>query len=197
MGGRRKGRTSGHHLKEQGAGREQVRAAVDNRPIELLRSHVGRGTHDLALHRQIGDRGRGVVHHRLGQAKIEQFDPVRRDENVRRLEIPVHDAARMQRLERWEQQRKRVDRRLGAILLEHLGQRLSLEQLHDEKHLIRVFRNLVDLADTRMIHGGRGPGLTPDPLLGGRTDIADGLDRHCAVQLLVEGGVDDAHPALT
>ena len=124
IGGRRKRRTSGHHLKQQGAGREQVRAAVDNRPIKLLRSHVGRGTHDLALHRQIGDPGRGVVHHRLGQTKIDQSDPVRRDEDIRGLEISVHDAARMQRLERWEQQRERVDRRLGTVLLEHLGQRL-------------------------------------------------------------------------
>jgi len=122
-----------------------------------------------------------------------------RDKHVRRFEIAMDDAARVQRLERFEhgqQQRQRVDGRLRTRL-EHVGQRLSFEQLHDEKQLASVFRDLVDLADAGMVHGGGGAGLAPDPLVGRGTDVSNGLDRHRAVQFLVNGGIDHTHATLT
>lgn len=118
------------------------------------------------------------------------------DEDVRRFQIAMDDVARVQRFEHGEQQRQRVDGRLRTRL-KHVGQRLSFEQLHDEKQLVSVFRDLVDLADAGMIHGGSGAGLALDPLVGRGTNISNGLDRHRAVQLLVNRGVNYTHPTLT
>ena len=77
------------------------------------------------------------------------------------------------------------------------GQRLALEQLHRDEELAVRLADLVQLADVGVRHAGRRPRLAPEAL--SRLRIAAGpahhLDGDLAVEALVGGGVDDAHPS--
>ena len=135
------------------------------------------------------------------QAEVEQLHAVRREEHVRRLEVAVDDAARVQRGQRG--QHAEADRhRLGDAQRpapQALGERLALEQLHGDEQLAAVLADLVDLADVRMVDAGRGAGLAPEALARGLVaapsdDIVLSATR--ALQPLVARRVDDAHPAL-
>ena len=102
--------------------------------------------------RQIG--GRRVAGGRLRQAEVEDLhDAVRRDLDVRRLQIAVHDALLVRGFERLRdlsRDGQRFVQRYGSAR-DAVGQRLAVDQLeHQGPNTIRVFQS-VDRADVRMI----------------------------------------------
>ena len=105
-------RPAREHLEEDRAGREQIGARVDRLARDLLGRHVARRAHHLPGARELGGRARATSRRaRAGrQAEVEQLHAVRREEDVRRLEVAVDDAARVQRGERGQHAERRSAR---------------------------------------------------------------------------------------
>jgi hypothetical protein len=195
-------RPSGQHLEQDRPDREEVAAEVEALAAHLLGRHVPRRPHQHPRARDVvrdGERLREVGVHRPRQAEVEELHAVHGQENVRGLEVAVHDPARVQRLQGREDA-EADGQGLGDAqrpALEALGERLPLQQLHGDEHLPAVLADLVDLADVRVVDRGRGPGLAPEP--GPRRLVA--RERHRlhgdrAPEHLVVREVDDPHPAL-
>jgi hypothetical protein len=143
-----KGRPAGQHLVEHRAEREDVAALVRLAAFQLLRRHVLEGAENRALLRQRLGHGQerrpgdGRFGGELRQAEVEQFggrrtrQPGAADEHhVTRLEIPMHDATAVRGLERAgdvDRDRDRVVEWQRAAL-EAGGERLPLEELHDQE----------------------------------------------------------------
>ena len=193
-------RASGQHLEQDGAGGEQVAARVATLAADQLRRHVARRADE---HPGLRNRGHGrtrVLELGAGQAEVEQLDAMRRDEDVRRLEIAVDDASGMERGQR--RQHARADRRRPRHAqrpLDHeVGQGVALEQLHRDEELALVLADLVDLADVGMADAGGRPRLAPEPLA--RALVArhrrQHLHRHRTPEPFVVRRIHHAHAAL-
>ena len=105
------GHAAGGHLVEHRAERKQVRTRVERLAARLLGGHVGHraegraGVGQLVLghRRHVGFPGPGDEPRRpeLGKAEVENLHLARPGhKNVRRLDVPVSDAARVGRVER-------------------------------------------------------------------------------------------------
>ena len=126
---------------------------------------------------------------------------MRGEEHVGGLEVAVHDAAGVERAEGGQ------DREGGGYGLvdeerspaKPLAQGLAVEQLHGDEETSLLLADLVELADVRMVDAGGGLGFAPEALARGLVvgQAEDGLDGQAAVEALVAGGVDDAHPSLS
>jgi hypothetical protein len=122
----------------------------------LLRRHVERRAEDGRCLRELHARlGRIDPARVLRDAEVEHLDRFPavgrgREEEVRGLEIPVHDAGRVglgHGLARVEDVVDRVGDGLGAALLEEVVEVAALEELHD--HEGRAARELADIEDAR------------------------------------------------
>ena len=144
---------------------------------------------------------RGFRHRELGEAEVEHLRLAPpRDENIRRLDVAMHDAAGVRSLERvgdfqaeiehaLERQRARRD-----LVL----QRLAVEQLHHDEVLAVVLADVVDRADVRMVQRRGDARLAPEAFerLGVRGQIArQELQRDLTAEPDVFRAVDDAHAA--
>ena len=112
------------------------------------------------------------------EAEVEQLHAVRRQEHVRRLEIAMDDAARVQRRERGqhaEADRHRLARRSAARAAAARPATSPSSSSMAMNSSPRVLADLVDLADVRMIDAGRGAGLAPEALARG---LVVGQRRH-------------------
>src|SRR6185436_2023794 len=97
---------TGEHLVEHAAERPNVGALIDGLASRLFWAHVGsRAEHNAVACVTDGDRGRlAKIRARFTaffrQSEVEDLDDaVRRDLDIRRLEIPVHDAMLVRDLE--------------------------------------------------------------------------------------------------
>jgi hypothetical protein len=135
---------------------------------------------------------------RPGQAKIEQLHPVLGEEDVRRFEVPVDDAAGMERLERRQDPEGGVQpfAQRERFPADSRGQRFAGEQLHDDIKLAALLAQLVHLADVGMGDGGGGAGLAQQALAKGGLLKPHALDGDGAIEPLVSGLVHHAHAAL-
>ena len=130
-----KGGPPGHGLVQDRGRRKQVGARVDLGSPDLLRRHVARRPDDEARPREVGpglDGAGQLLRERPGEAEVEDLHAVGRDEHVRGLEVAMHDAGGMERLERREDPAREghrlVDRERAAG--EPRRERFSREQLH-------------------------------------------------------------------
>ena len=156
-GGAVERRPTAEHLEEHGAHRKEVGARVHFETARLLGRHVSRRSEQHAGQRERrGIEEPGVD--RTSEAEIEQLDAVRREKDVRRLQIAVDDQPPVQRVERGKDGDGRRNR-LGwrqRTFLQAIRQRLAFEQLHRQIGLAVVLTNLKELADMRVAHrGGR------------------------------------------
>ncbi len=193
------------HFVEHAAQGEEVGARVRPLSHRLLRGHVAGGSQHRARVRapRLGLQARLVLGRRLqvgGQAEVEDLDPpVRRDEEVRRLEVPVDDALVVRRRE--------AARDLGGVLdRPPLGQRPSREPLPEGPPLEQfrhgvgravVHAEVVDGEDARV--GERGEGLrlvleAGQPVRIPGEALGQDLDGNGAVEAGVPRPVDLAHP---
>ena len=124
---------------------------------------------------------------------------MRREEHVGRLQIPVHEAAPVQRRQR-RQHAERDRQGVGHAQRappEAVGQRLALEELHGDEQRAGVLADFVNLADVRMVDARGRPGFAPEALPR-RLVVCrrrHGLHRHDTLEPLVACGIDDAHAA--
>ncbi|MCZ7678355.1 MAG: hypothetical protein M5U28_06110 [Sandaracinaceae bacterium] len=135
--GRQEGRAPGQHAVEERARRVDVGARAHGVSVELLGRGVARRPDE---HAGGGQAPVGARVHQLRDAEVEQLDQLaaardRHEEDVRWLEVAVHHAGLVRRLERG--QRLQGDAR-GAPRLEppapqELRERLALEQLHHQE----------------------------------------------------------------
>ena len=178
---------------------------------DLVGAHVGKGPLDAA---DLRDRARRV---RLGigdpgQPEIEDLDVglgavrVLEDEDVRRLQIPVDDAALVgvshggaDLPEQGEPAAHLGPRIRGTVLVQVGGERPARHQLHGEEvlSLVRGAR-LVDRRDARVFEPGQAVGLALEHAYRARVDVPasqDHLERDRAPRPLLLGLVDHPHPA--
>ena len=135
----------------------------------------------------------------LRQPEVEDLGhSLIRDEDVRRLDVPMHDAGFVRDLEGVGQLGRYVDDLLGvgASGRHPVLQRRAFEQLHHQERLALVLAEVVDGADVGVVECRRGTSLALEALE--RLDVLrhagrQELDRHLAGEVQVLGAVDDTH----
>src|SRR6185436_11115721 len=138
---------------------------------------------------------------RLGEAEVENLGLLAiGDEDVRRLDVAVQDAARVRGVERvgnlHGEPQQQADGERPAVDLAR--QRAAFEQLHRDEGAPVVLVYLVDGADVRVVQRGRGARFAQKPfdrLRVVRAILRQELQRDLAGQLHVLGEVYDAHAA--
>ena len=170
-------------------------ATPDGSPA-LLRTHVGRRPEHDALFRHqeaVRLRRRGPVvtrprMHRLRQPEVEDLDgPLRRDPDVRGLQIPVHDPRLVRRLETFRDLPTDVDRLLDRKPppLEPRCQVLAGHELHRDEAGVVDLVDAVHVREIRVVQRGQRLRLAleaPETLLVVRKLLGQHLDRHLALR---------------
>ena len=207
----REGQRTRRHLVKDRPEREEVRARVRELTARLLGGHVRHGAHRRSGRREVVLRADGLEerdgavgsparHLDSGEAEVEDLRLAAGvHEDVRRFDVPVHDAPGMRRLEgvgdldAHGEQVLQVERRTPR---HHLRERLAFEELHDDEVLPLVLLDRVNRADSRMVQRGGGTRLALETLerrrvlgqLGGQE-----LQRDAAAEARVLRLVHDAH----
>ncbi len=199
----------GGHLVEHGAEAEQIRTDIEWLGARLLGRHVRDRPHRHTRPRERvrlfrvrrGRRVRGRDGHRLRQPEIEQLRlPAIGDENVRGLDVTMHDPASVRGVQGVGDLQRVLDGRvqLDRSALEQLVEGHAFEILHDDERLAGVLVDVVDGADVRMVERRCGPCFALEPLeRAGRSDVCgrQQLDRDGSQQLRVFRLEDHAHAA--
>ena len=184
-------------LVEDAAEGVHVRSRVDGQSFDLLGSRViDRADEEPGLREPLRS---GVFH----DAEVGQEDTVRRrlDQDVRRLDVAVHEIALVCRVERACGLLEDVERSTDVERAFTLDQRLQVSALdiahRDEELTVRVAR-VVDRDDVRVVDLRCAPRLALETLAealvlaqGGREELEGNLPP----QPHVFGQVDDAHPS--
>ena len=131
-------------------------------------------------------------------------DPSSRDQDVARLDVPVHDPHRVCRCERGPHlgpDPSGLARRERAVLTEQDRQRRGLDELHHDAGLALVLHHVEHGDGVRMVQAGGDARLAHGPI---RRDLtlaiaevrlrAQHLEGDGAVEALVPRVPDDAHP---
>ncbi len=174
----------------------EIRPGADVLGQRLLRRHVGRRPHRAARGREV--RGRRLVE-RLRDAEVGDLDrAVRGDHDVLRLQVAVHDAARLGvRQPREDALEHPGDLRQRQVRDER-PQRPALDVLHRDVRGALVLEEVVDGDDVRMAERAGDTRLADETLgesgVGGvkRRQLLQGDD---AVEVGLPGEIDDCHPA--
>ncbi len=138
----------------------------------------------------------------LGDPEVEQLhDAVVADENVRRLEVAVHDEMPVRVLDCFAHVAKEPDASHdgGRVRAAILGERRALDVLHHEPgRAVGERARVVETRDERMVQLRQRALLAGEPLASRRREprVAQNLDRRHRAEVLALGEVDDAHPAL-
>ena len=138
-----------------------------------------------------------------GQPEVGDLDhAVLAQDDVLGLDVAVDQAGAVRRAERLQDRVEDVERRARgqrALGLHHLAQGVPGDELHREEHPALVLALVVDGDDVGVAEPGGRPGLAAEPadegLVGGEARAHD-LQRHLAVEPLVEGDVDRGHAAV-
>ena len=192
---------AGRHLVEHDPERVDVGARVNRLATHLLGRHVRQRPLEPAdrPRRRLFDVGGGA--RQLRQAEVQHLHPaLGRDDDVGRLEIAVHDAALVRLLER----RRHVAAECRDLFLREraagdvLRQRLAGHVLHDQEVDPVAAVEIVHRGDVRVVQPGQRLRFTPEPppcRLVGQHARWQHLEGDVAIEMLVAGAVDLAHPA--
>jgi len=191
---------SGEQLEQHHAERVEVRARVDRIPQRLFGRHVlGRAQH------RAGQRIGAPLG--VGDAEVEQLDLGRAggspaQEHVFRLEVAVHDLARVRGDQTGDDlldDRKRFARRHVAPALERLRERLAGQKLHDVVGAARrQLAAVAEVHDVGMLERRRESRFLEQATHQGvrlPRIAAQHLDRDVFVQADVATAVHDPHRA--
>jgi hypothetical protein len=144
------------HLVDDNRERPDVRATVDRPAAGLFRTHIG-GRADQGL--RIGDGS--IVH--SSDAEIEDLrGSVRKDHDIRGLDVAVDDSRRVGVLESprdLQCNRERFVEGESTALQSRLKRFTVVERHGNEQLPVRGLADLVDRAHVRMIESGRGARL--------------------------------------
>ena len=175
----RNGSPPGQGLVEDGPGGEEVGPRVHGVAEDLLGGHVARGPDDEPRAREIGGRGESagdVARQLAGQAEVEELGAVGRQEDVRGLEVPVHDTRVVQGAQGRQHVLGDVHRLGGRQRLppQPGGEGLAGQQLHGEKRPPALLADVEDGAHVGMADPCRGAGLAEEPAPRGPVAAASG-----------------------
>ena len=183
------------------------RPRIQRHPFHLFRAHVGGRPHDHALSRLLVHQGGrmgqirrlGTFGDRLGQAEIQNLDPVvGRNHHVGRLQVPVDDPSFVGGLQASSNLHRVTHGLLQGqrTVFQELRQRLAIHQLQDEKLPVVHLLEAVDGGDVGVVERCQQPRFALETgqafrVLGiaGRED----LDGDLPVQARIPGAVDLAH----
>ncbi len=194
------GNPAGEHLVEDAAERVDVGAGVRAAPGDLFRRHVV----DRADHRSLDRQSRNGVE-LLGQSEVGQVGVLLavldRDQDVRGLDVAVHEAAAVGGVQRGRELLEQLDRsrRLDRPLLDQdLAEVGAGDVVHDEEQHPLMLARVMDPDDVRVMQRGGDARLALEPLaellvLGERG--RQHLERVDPVQRDVRDAVDEAHAA--
>ena len=140
------------------------------------------------------------------QAEVRQVDVLLAvrvgDQDVRRLDVAVHEAAGVRGVEGVGDARHDARRAPGGNPLGRLGDQVlearPLDEAHRDEELTVVVAGAVDRDDVGVLQARGGEGLAHEQLAQAGVARAlgrDQLERDGASELGVEGPVDDAHAA--
>src|SRR5271168_5091274 len=104
-----------------------------------------------------------LLRRQLGQAEIENLGlSALRDEDIRRLDVTVHDSTRMGGIERVRDLDGDIEQlvSLEGTARNPMLERLAFQQLHSNEMNVFEGINLVDGADVRVVQGRCRPRLT-------------------------------------
>ena len=164
----RKRDPAGEHFVEHAAERPDITSLINGLTARLLRAHVGGRPENHTVAGVLWIQSGAVSICRFRQAEVEHFHgAIRRDLDVRRLQIPVHDTFLMGGLERIgnlprdhehlvrRQPRGGTSRPCGRG--DSVGQRFAFDQFqYEAAHALGLF-DAVDCADMRVIQCGEHP----------------------------------------
>ena len=143
---------------------DELRALVDARATYLLRAHIRRGAHDHPGRREVGG-----IFQQLGNAKVQKLHlAVTVNEDVARLEIPVHDeipmeiAHRIGDLEKEPQHLLGRERLFGAVPCDRPA--IDREQELERREGFGPQPVVDDLGRGRSLEGEEPLQLGPDPV---------------------------------
>src|ERR1700728_1520333 len=157
---------AGSGLVKDRAERKDVRATVEGFAAGLLWRHVCDGTdHRTSTGDNRVEAGRGRCRYGfarkrrrivrdLGEAEIENFGMAALvDEDVRRFDVPMHDALTMGGIERVGYLHADLDqlREGEGALGDELAERPAGEKLHGDEGMAVGFADVVDGANVRMV----------------------------------------------
>ncbi len=185
---------AGEHLLRDDPQGVEVAGAGGSTAERLLGREVLRRAQHLA-----GTRVRGAVDG-PGDAEVgELHPPVGGDEDVGGLDVAVHDAGRVGRRERERRLADDAPHLAGRhrAAADDGGERVTLDELHDEVGGAVVLAVVVDRGDVLVRHPRAVPGLVAEP--GGEGRVLGGvgphhLDGDVAAQHRVRGAPDVTHP---
>ena len=186
---------------EHAAERVDVGAPVDLLALDLLGRHIRGRADDLPGARQLRVAGGGGE---LGQAEVDQLRRlavlgVGREQDVGRLEIAMHDAGGVRRVEAPAQPLRDGERALDRQrpALDEVGERLAAHVLHDDERRI-ADDEIEEARHVRVLDGGDRLRLVLEALaeLGvGEQLRLEQLDGHAHADGDVLGDEDLAHAA--
>ena len=135
-----------------------------------------------------------------GETEIDDFEAVWRDQNVRRLQVAVYDAAPMRIAEAGRELDGVADQlgegqRAGG---DPLGERLAFDELHHQVVHAAVVADVVDRGDARVVQLRGEPCFAVEALPHVRIVAhggADDLDRDDPLEPTVACSIDLAHAA--
>ncbi len=201
----------GGHLVKHRAETEQVAARIEIIAARLFGRHINDGAdRHSGICRHFNTSGRNIPGDSggigswqrgggLGQAEVENFHVAAlREENVSRLDVPMDDSFGVRGIKSVRNLNRNVEQLVdGQRAFENaLGQRLALEQLHDDEVPALVLGNLMDGANVRMIQSGSGARFALEPLEGLGIILhvrRKEFQRHVAAEDQVLGFIDDSH----
>ncbi len=189
-----KGPLESEQLEGQDAEREEIGAGVVGAAADLLGSEVGGGPE--------GDAGLGqrlLVLGELGDAEVHDLGGVVfEDPDVRRLDVAMHDAARVRVLEsagdlHQVEELLRQAQELAALdlAIEILAGEVLLDEVGDAV----LESEVVDRDDVAVVEIAGDLGLAHEALAGLGVLRGAGLDRHVALDEWIVRLVDDAEAA--
>ena len=193
----RERRLTGDQLVEHATQRVHVRRLAGLPASGSLGSEVVRAADDLAGRRQ---RARPVAGN-VSDTEIRDLDgPVRRQQQVARLHIPVDDIFAMRGGQARGGLFDDVDRTLfrqGPVLGELRGDGPAFDQLHHQEEAVAVLAEVVHRHDVRVAQPRGGSRLALESGSSARvvTGRQQQLDRDHTFQLFIGGAEDLAHAA--
>jgi hypothetical protein len=178
-------------VEHQGQGVD-VGLAVEHPPLDLLGCGVPGRAQDGTVR-----LGPGRLGQRPGQAEVgDPESPVGIEEQVGRLDVPVDQSPLVgvvqpgRGLEPHPHRLLRGQQGVGVV---DLAEAAPGQVLEHQVRLVVLLAPVEDLEDVRVVEGGHGPGLGPEPLeeggITGQGRVED-LDGHPSVQRHVVGQVD-------
>lgn len=194
---------AGQHLEQHDAEGPDVGAPVRHLTARLFGAHVGGRAENPAHGGRIrGDLGARIGRLDPGQAEIEHFhQAIGRDRDVRGLEIPMHDALLMRRVERGgnlSRDGQGVVERQRAARDQVLPQRDARNELEDEAGEVVSLFEAEERRDVGMVERGQDAGFPLRAPTAFRISCELGgqeLDGHVATEPGVARPIDLTHAA--